>query len=228
MNNNNEVLLRIENIWKTYKSSDKGAEVEALSGINLEIKKNEFKLIIGSSGCGKSTLLHILGLLDRPTKGKIFLERNDVSSLNDKKMTYIRLTKLGFVFQTYNLLPTLDVFNNIAVVLRLTKFSKKEINNKVISLLKDMDLEKRIHHSINKLSGGEHQRVAIARALANDPDIIFADEPTGNLDSKNGDKIFNLFLELNKKGKTIVMVTHNLEYTKKISNILEMRDGKII
>lgn len=223
----NNTLIFAKDIWKIY-SPDHEAEVQAVRGVTFEIKEGAFILIIGPSGCGKSTLLYILSLLDQPTKGKIEWEGKNVNQLNDREITKIRLYKMGFVFQSFNLLPTLNVFNNIAILLKAAHISLQDQEKKIKSLLNEFGLEKRVYHSVTKLSGGEKQRVAIARALACDPKIIFADEPTGNLDSETGDKIFELFLRLNEKGKTIVMVTHNEEYAKRIKNVIQMKDGKFI
>jgi len=200
--------------------------IKALNGINLKIDKGEFISIVGPSGSGKTTLLSIIGLLDRPTKGKVILENKDVSSLNDNELSSLRAEKIGFIFQTFNLIPNLTAKENVELA---SAFSNKvrDSEKKALELLKIVGLEDRANHRPSQLSGGEQQRVAIARALMNDPIILLADEPTGNLDSKTSLEILEIFKMLNKRGVTILLVTHNMMLTEEANRILYIKDGKI-
>jgi len=200
--------------------------IKALNGINLKIDKGEFISIVGPSGSGKTTLLNIIGLLDRPTKGKVILENKDVSSLNDNELSSLRAEKIGFIFQTFNLIPNLTAKENVELA---SAFSNKvrDSEKKVLELLKIVGLEDRANHRPSQLSGGEQQRVAIARALMNDPIILLADEPTGNLDSKTSLEILEIFKMLNKRGVTILLVTHNMMLAEEANRILYIKDGKI-
>jgi putative ABC transport system ATP-binding protein len=203
-------------------------KVTALKKIDLKINEGEFVSIIGPSGSGKSTMLHLLGCLDRPTEGKIIFDGIDVSKLNDKELSKIRGEKIGFVFQFFNLYPTLTAIENVELPMIIANKKPDERKKMAGELLKMAKLEKGYDHLPSQLSGGERQRVAIARALANDPLLILADEPTGNLDSKTGKEIAELFVELNKKGKTIVVVTHMVDIAKYAQRIIYLKDGKII
>jgi len=200
--------------------------IKALNGINLKIDKGEFISIVGPSGSGKTTLLNIIGLLDRPTKGKVILENKDVSSLNDNELSSLRAEKIGFIFQTFNLIPNLTAKENVELA---SAFSNKvrDSEKKALELLKIVGLEDRANHRPSQLSGGEQQRVAIARALMNDPIILLADEPTGNLDSKTSLEILEIFKMLNKRGVTILLVTHNMMLAEEANRILYIKDGKI-
>jgi putative ABC transport system ATP-binding protein len=221
-----KTLVELKNVSKTYKMDD--VEVHALKKINMKIKEGEFVSIIGPSGSGKSTLLHLLGCLDKPTEGKMIFDGIDVSKLNDKELSKIRAEKIGFIFQFFNLYPILTAIENVELPMIISEKYKKERRNRAKELLKIVKMEKRAEHLPSQLSGGERQRIAIARALANDPLLILADEPTGNLDSKTGKEIAELFVELNEKGKTIVVVTHMLDIAKYAKRIIYLKDGEII
>lgn len=226
MDGNNRII-EINNLTKTYSIGD--IKVNALNGINLEIKKGEFVAIMGPSGSGKSTLMNILGCLDTPTDGNYFLENRDVSKLNDNSLAEIRNKKIGFVFQTFNLLSKSNIIDNVDLPLiysknKLTKTKKELIQEVILSL----GLNGRQKHKPSELSGGQRQRVAIARALVNNPAIILADEPTGNLDSRTGEEIMAIFQDLNENGRTILIVTHELDIAKHTKRIIYLKDGMII
>lgn len=220
------VILR--NIKKTYWLT-KENQVASLRGIDLEIKAGEFVALIGPSGSGKSTLLNIMGLLDAPDQGGcIQIAQQDITKLKGKSIAELRSKTLGFVFQTFNLLPRLSAIDNVILPMRYAKVPRQERFKRARLLLDKMGLAKRIYHKPPELSGGERQRVAIARALANNPKIIFADEPTGNLDSKAGAEVMDILKELNKKeGVTLVLVTHDLELAKLADRIIKIKDGKL-
>ncbi|MGB9635471.1 MAG: ABC transporter ATP-binding protein, partial [Candidatus Micrarchaeia archaeon] len=184
--------------------------------------------ILGPSGSGKSTLLHILGLLDTPTKGKVFVEEKEVSRISDDERAYIRGKKIGFVFQMYNLVPSLTAIENVMLPMMIYDVPKDIREMRAYQLLEQLGMENRAHHKPNELSGGQRQRVAIARALANDPAVILADEPTGNLDSKSGDEVVEIFNELNKKGKSLIIVTHDNDVASNAKRIIRIRDGRIV
>jgi len=203
------------------------ATIHAVEDANIGIKKGEFVAVIGPSGSGKSTLMHLLGALDLASSGSIFLDGRDIEELSESELAGIRGRKIGFVFQSFNLIPTLTALENIMLPMMFQNVSLEERKERAITLLKNVGLEKRAHHLPNQLSGGERQRVAIARALANDPEIILADEPTGNLDTKTGKEIVGLLDGLNKKGKTIIMVTHEPEIAKYAKRTIRIKDGRI-
>jgi putative ABC transport system ATP-binding protein len=203
-------------------------EVNALCGINLNITKGEFVSIMGPSGCGKSTLMHIVGCLDRPTSGHVHLDEVDVDELDDNSLAEIRNKKVGFVFQTFNLLPKLNAIENVELPLIYAGVGFDQRRKKSAELLEIVGLSDRIYHKPTELSGGQSQRVAIARSLSNDPSIILADEPTGNLDSKSGDEIIHLFQELNARGITLIIVTHDQEIANHSKRIVRLKDGLII
>ena len=201
--------------------------VKAVDGVDLEINQGEMLAIVGPSGCGKSTLMHIIGFLDTPTNGSIqFKDKIITHRSNINRLSKLRSQTIGFVFQTFNLLSRMSALSNVELALVYGK--QKNHRQKAINALNMVGLKNRIDHNSNQLSGGERQRVAIARAIANDPDIILADEPTGNLDSKSGKEILDLLIKLNKKGKTIIVVTHDFEIAKHASRIINMKDGRII
>lgn len=220
-------LITLENISKTFLTEE--IETRALNGINLVINKGEYISLSGQSGCGKSTLLSLLGLLDAPTSGHYHLTECDVSSLSRDQRAKIRSEQIGFVFQSFNLISDLTVFENVMLPLTYQKGkSKKEIEAKVNEVLSKVEMAHRKKHYPSQLSGGQQQRVAVARALVNDPTIILADEPTGNLDSKNAEGVLQLFDQLHQDGATICMVTHDPASAKRASRCLEMFDGQLI
>ncbi len=223
----NELALKTENIDKIYKLG--GRQVRALSDVTLDIKKGDFLSIMGPSGSGKSTLLNILGCLDTPTHGTVFLEGVNVTKVPEKNLYKIRKNKVGFVFQTFNLMPWLNAIENVELPMEGTKKSKDERQKRARELLKMVGLSKRIEHRPHKLSAGEQQRVAIARALANNPAIVLADEPTGNLDAKTKYEIVRLLGKLNtEQGTTIVMVTHDGKVASRAGRMLSLNDGKLL
>jgi putative ABC transport system ATP-binding protein len=223
-----EVTLKMTGITKVFSTED--METYALNGIDLTIYKGDFVSICGPSGCGKSTLLSLLGLLDTPTSGQYFIEDADVSRLALSEAAYIRNEKIGFIFQSFNLIDELSVFDNVALPLRYrrNKISESEINQKVTECLRIVDMTHRAQHKPNQLSGGQQQRIAIARALVGNPALLLVDEPTGNLDSRNGDAVMEMLQQLNDSGTTICMVTHDPRYADMASRTLHLLDGKII
>ncbi|MEM4007515.1 MAG: ABC transporter ATP-binding protein [Nitrososphaerota archaeon] len=218
-------LIELIDVKKVYLSD--GIPTEALRGVSLKISRGEFIAIVGPSGSGKSTLLHLIGGLDRPTSGRVLIGGVDINKLSDDKLAELRNEKIGFVFQFYNLVPYLPVLKNVELPLIVKGVSSQERKERVLRLLEEVGLKDKAYTRPTRLSGGEQQRVAIARALINNPEILLADEPTGNLDSKNSVMIAELFKRLNEKGRTIVMVTHNLEIASYAKRILYIRDGLI-
>lgn len=221
-----DIIIKLENVWKIYEMGD--VKVNALQGINLEIKRGEFVAIEGPSGSGKSTAMNMIGCLDIPTKGKIFLDGKDISHLTESNLAQIRGKKIGFIFQQFNLLPTLSALENVMLPMMFQNVERSVRVEKAKKLLEMMGLGDRIYHKPTELSGGQQQRVAIARSLSNDPEVILADEPTGNLDTKTGLGVINFLADLNKKGKTIIMVTHDSNVAGKAHRIEFLRDGIII
>ena len=219
-------IIELQKVTKIYKLDE--VEVVGVKDINLKIKKGEFVCIMGPSGSGKSTLLHLIGCLDKPTYGKVFIDGIDVSKMSEDELAEIRKNKIGFVFQFFNLYPTLNALENIELPMIIAEKDKEYRRKRAIELLKIVGMEKFKDHFPSELSGGQRQKIAIARALANDPPIILADEPTGNLDSKSGKEIMEIFKKLNEEGKTIVVVTHNKEVAKYAERIIYLKDGKII
>ncbi|MFA5355170.1 MAG: ABC transporter ATP-binding protein [Candidatus Paceibacterota bacterium] len=221
------MMIEAKNITKVYKSGD--VETQILKGVSLSIKEGEFVAIVGPSGSGKSTLMHILGCLDSPTSGQYFLGGQDVSSLSDEELADIRKKKIGFVFQAFNLLKRTSVIRNVMLPLIYTEVDREKRKNIAEEALRDSGLpETHFNHLSNQLSGGQMQRVAIARALINDPDLIFADEPTGNLDSKTGEIVLDTFNKLNARGKTIILITHERYIAERAKRVITIRDGEIV
>jgi len=224
-NNNKPTVIELTDIHKRYQMGS--AVVDALAGVSLNIREGDFWAIMGPSGSGKSTLLNLIGCLDRPTAGRYVLSGEDVSDLEDDALSDIRLRYLGFIFQSFNLLPHLTVLRNIELPLYYQGRSIEEGHQRARELAASVGLESRLHHRPTELSGGQCQRVAIARALANEPAVILADEPTGNLDTKTGAEIMSMLHDLNLQGKTIVMVTHETDIAEYANHQLHMRDGLI-
>ncbi len=219
------MLIITEELWKIY---EVGAEkVLAVQGISLEVQKGEYLAIMGPSGSGKSTLMNLIGCLDTPTKGNYYLNGKLVSQMNDDQLAYIRNKEIGFVFQTFNLLPRATALHNVELPLIYNGTEAKTRIEKAKQALMAVDLGDRMHHKPNELSGGQRQRVAIARALVNNPSIILADEPTGNLDTATGIDIMKLFDRLHKQGNTVILITHESDIAKYADRIIHLRDGKI-
>lgn len=216
----------IQDIVKTYQMGD--SIVRALAGVNLTVEEGEFTAIMGPSGSGKSTLMNILGCLDRPTSGSYKLDGAEVATLGDDELAVTRNKKIGFVFQNFNLLSRMSALNNVALPMVYAGIPNKERQERARKNLEMVGLGSRVHHKPNELSGGQRQRVAIARALVNEPSIILADEPTGNLDSKSGDEIMEIFCELNQQGKTVILVTHEPEIAAYTRRTVTFRDGLIV
>src|SRR5690349_3370719 len=218
-------LVELRNVSKIYQLGEE--EIRALDGVSLDIELGEFISIIGPSGSGKSTLMHILGCLDSPTKGTLTLDGTQIQDAKPAQLARIRNQKIGFVFQFFNLLPKLDVLQNVELPMIYSGVSVRERKERAMSALKMVELENRSRHRPMQLSGGQQQRVAIARALVNNPKIVFADEPTGNLDSHTGEAILDLFRKLSQEGRTIALVTHDPEIAAVTPRRIEIRDGKI-
>ena len=221
-----ETIIELRNVWKTYILGE--VKVHALRGLSLKVQKGEFLAIMGPSGSGKSTAMNMVGCLDVPTKGNIFLSKKDISHLTESQLARIRGKKIGFIFQTFNLLNTLTAKENIILPMTFQEIQKEEREKKAEELLKMVDLADRMNHKPTEMSGGQQQRVAIARSLSNNPEVVLADEPTGNLDSKTGIKVMDFLKKLHKKGTTIVMVTHDKNLAKQAQRTEYLKDGKII
>ena len=219
-------IIQLKNVWKTYYIGEN--RVDALQGLNLEVNKGEFVAIQGPSGSGKSTCMNIIGCLDIPTKGEVYLDGINIQNYTESELSQRRGKKIGFIFQQFNLIHTLTAEKNITLPMIFQGVEKEIQKERAEELLKLVQLEDRGEHRPGELSGGQQQRVAIARALANDPEVIIADEPTGNLDSKTGEIIIHFLKELNKKGKTIIIVTHDEKVAAETKRILSIKDGKII
>ena len=220
-------IIELKDVWKTYKMGD--VEVHALRGMNFQVKPGEFVAIMGPSGSGKSTGLNLVGCLDTPSKGIILLDGRDISKMRESELAKVRGKKIGFIFQKFNLIETLSAKENVMLPMMFqnTPFETRE--KKAIELLDMFELKDRMNHRPNELSGGQQQRVAIARSLANDPEVILADEPTGNLDSKSGENVLKFLEDMHTKKKlTIVMVTHDVDVAKKAQRIEHLKDGMVI
>lgn len=218
--------IELKEVSKIYQSGK--LMVPALVNANVSIKKGEMVAIMGPSGSGKSTLMNILGLLDRPSSGELFIDQHMIDlSMPDRKLAQLRGQKIGFIFQSFNLLPRISALSNVLVPSAYIKTKRSHARERALELLRKVGLEERWHHKPTELSGGEKQRVAIARALVNNPDIILADEPTGNLDSKSGTEVMNILRQLNKEGKTVIIITHDLEIGKQCERIIHIKDGQV-
>jgi len=220
-----EAMIRTEDLWKTYVMG--GTEVHALHGVTFEIHRNEYVAIMGPSGSGKSTLMNLIGCLDTPTQGHYWLNGQLVSEMDDDKLAYIRNKEIGFVFQTFNLLARATALHNVELPLIYSGVPARERLERAKKALDMVELTSRMDHRPNELSGGQRQRVAIARALVNNPSIILADEPTGNLDSATGEEILRLFAHLHQEGNTIILVTHDRDIAESAHRIISIRDGRI-
>jgi putative ABC transport system ATP-binding protein len=219
-------VIRIDNISRIYGEGE--TQVIALNNVSLSIKNNEFVAVMGTSGSGKSTLMSILGCLDTPTSGEYLLSGESIKNIDDEELSKIRNRKIGFIFQTFHLLPRLTALDNVILPLRYTDVEPEEAKARGMEMLEKVGLSERWHHKPFEMSGGQRQRVAIARALVNQPQVIFADEPTGNLDSKTSHEIMDLLCELHEQGQTIVMVTHEEDIAAFADRMIRMKDGKVI
>jgi putative ABC transport system ATP-binding protein len=222
----NAEIVRLERVGKVYGTGD--AALRVLRDVDLSIRRGEFVGLVGASGSGKTTLMNILGCLDRPTSGHYVLDGDDVSKLDDDRLSRVRNRSIGFVFQSFQLIPQLTVLENVEVPLYYGRTRRASRKERAVELLASVGLSHRLNHLPPQLSGGESQRVAIARALANEPAMILADEPTGNLDTKSGEEVMQLLFELHRSGRTIVMVTHNPEIADRLPRVVEVRDGAIL
>ncbi len=219
------VVIRTYDLWKTYVMGDQ--QIHAVSGVDIEIKRGEYVAIMGPSGSGKSTLMNLIGCLDTPTKGQYFINGNLVSEMTDDELARIRNKEIGFVFQTFNLLPRATALHNVELPLIYAGMAASERLERAKQAMRHVDLEQRMLHKPNELSGGQRQRVAVARALVNNPSILLADEPTGNLDTATGNEIMGLFERLHEQGNTIILVTHEHDIAQHAWRIIHIRDGKI-
>ncbi|MGM0439086.1 MAG: ABC transporter ATP-binding protein [Patescibacteria group bacterium] len=217
--------IQLKKVWKTYQVGK--INLEVLKGVDLEIEKGEFIVLLGPSGSGKSTLLNIMSCLDVPSKGHVYLDGQDVSLLSEDELAEVRGRKIGFVFQQFNLLHHLSALENVTMPAVFQKMDEKERKRRANDLLDSMGLKDRVDHTPNELSGGEKQRVAIARSLINDPEIVVADEPTGEVDTKTGEKIMKIFTDLHDEGRTIIIVTHDVELVNYATRVIRIRDGEL-
>ncbi len=223
----NDILIQLEDVWKIYKMGE--VEVPALRGISVEIKKGDFVAIIGASGSGKSTMMNLIGCLDIPSRGRVYLKSQDISKLSESDLASLRGSSIGFIFQQYNLILSMTAFENVKLPLEFLEYNDREATNRARQILALVGLRDKMHHHPTQLSGGQQQRVSIARSLVSDPDIILADEPTGALDSVTGREVLEMLRNLWKEhGKTIIMVTHDLNLAKYAHTTIELKDGKIL
>jgi len=218
--------ISLEKVYKIY--SLEGGEVPAINGISLRINQGDFVALIGPSGSGKSTAMNLVGCLDTATRGEIFLGKHNTKNLTESDLAQVRGKKIGFIFQTFNLISSLNALENVALPMMFQAVPRSTRLSRARKLLEQVGLANRMHHLPQQLSGGQRQRVAIARALINDPVIILADEPTGNLDTKTGEEIMSILQELHKQGKTIILVTHNPDLTKLATKVIRLKDGEIV
>jgi lipoprotein-releasing system ATP-binding protein len=222
----NNKILSVENLKKTYQSGPQSVEV--LKGINLEIQRGEIVIVMGPSGVGKSTLLHLIGGLDKPSAGSVIINNTNIFELENSKLAKFRNSSIGFVFQFHHLLPEFSAMENLMIPGMINNSNLEEIKSKSVELLDKVGLSDRINHKPSQLSGGEQQRVAIARALVNQPQLVLADEPTGNLDKRNSESLYNLILKLNKMfNQTFIIVTHNEMMTRNANKVIDLEDGKV-
>ena len=222
-----DTYLRLEDVWKIYKMGE--VEVPALRGVSVEIKKGDFVAIIGASGSGKSTMMNLIGCLDIPSRGRVYLKAQDISKLSESDLASLRGSTIGFIFQQYNLIPSMTAFENVKLPLEFLEYNDNDATNRTKELLTLVGLKDKMHRRPTQLSGGEQQRVSIARSLASDPGIVLADEPTGALDSVTGREVLEMLHSMWKEhGKTIIMVTHDLNLAKYAHTIIELKDGKIL
>ncbi|MCE5209282.1 MAG: ABC transporter ATP-binding protein [Chloroflexi bacterium] len=219
-------IIKTEGLFRTFQMG--ANKLHALAGIDLVIERNSFCFVMGPSGSGKSTLLHLIGGLDRPSAGRLLVTGTDIAQMDENQLSHYRQKTIGFVFQAFNLVPGLSALENIAFPMRFNGTPVRKRNEIATSLLEKVELEKWAHHRPHELSGGQQQRVALARALVNDPAIILADEPTGNLDSKSGDRIMELLSEFQQSGKTILVVTHDFRLTKYATQVIHLLDGRVV
>jgi len=220
-----QTIIELKNVHKDYKIGD--SIISAVEAVDLTINKGDFIAIVGPSGSGKSTMMNLVGALDLATEGDIFLDNVNIEHLHESELAQLRGKKIGFVFQTFNLVPTLTALENVMLPMIFQNVELEERKERATKLLSDLGLSERLKHLPNELSGGERQRVALARALANDPEVILADEPTGNLDSKRSEEIAKMFVKLSKQGKTIILVTHDLDIAKYANKVYKLKDGRI-
>ena len=221
------MLIELKNLYRTYRSPDGANSVEALKGVNLHIDQGEYLSITGASGSGKSTLMNILGLLDTPDSGSYYFNGTDITELSDKEISHIRNRSIGFIFQSFNLIPSLTTLENVALPLEYRGMSKSERMERAENALAAVGLSSRLTHKPCELSGGQQQRVSIARAIASNPPVILADEPCGNLDSKSGGEIMDMLKKLNKNGRTVILITHDSNAARQADRILQVEDGRV-